>query len=289
MARKSRSKPLSRKRAKRRPSLLSFLRFRDYGIFQSIPLRKIAFFSIPICVLTFFYYSSYPQQIWDRCTQTALSLSQKAGFVVNEIVVVGQRSADPQAILKAIQVKAGDPIFSVSPYTIMRQLEENTWIRQATVQRKLPDTYIIQVVERQPIAVWQHQEKLYLVDDQGVVVSPIANQSSYSLPLIIGKDAPLYAPQVLKILESFPQVQKRVCSLMYVSSRRWNVFLDKTLEVRLPEQGMEKALARLALLIDQKKLDSQEIYMVDLRIPDRTVIRLSSAGSARLRLRGRET
>lgn len=289
MARKSRSKAPARRRTKRKPSLFAFLRLPEYRFYKRRHVLKFSSIGVFVTVLVAFCYSPYPYQMWEKSTQAAIRLSQRAGFTVNEILVVGRRSADPQMIMQAVQVKSGDPIFSISPQDVRKRLEENPWIRNAIVQRKLPGTCVIQVVERQPAAVWQHQEKFYLVDDQGIILMPVANSAQAPFPLIIGKDAPLYAPQLLKIIESFPQVKQRVYSLMYVSNRRWNLFLDRSLEVRLPEQGVEKALARLAVLIDQKKLDPQEIYMVDLRIPDRTIIRLSSSGSTRLKVKGRET
>ncbi|MEI8295481.1 MAG: cell division protein FtsQ/DivIB [Alphaproteobacteria bacterium] len=233
------------------------------------------------------WYSGYPQQCWVRTVDAAIDLTKRAGFSVKEVLVEGRHAADSQSILDAIQLKQGQAVFSVSPQEIQQRLETHPWVRQAAVRRQLPGTLYIQLTERRAVAIWQHQKKFYVVDEQGVVIAPMSRQQP-DLPVIIGKDAPLYAPQMLKILDSFQSIKQRTTSLIYVSGRRWNLLLNQTIEVRLPEKECEKALVRLSHLLEQKNLGPNEVYMIDLRMPDRIIIRPSAAASVRLKVKGKE-
>src|SRR3546814_2435301 len=54
------------------------------------------------------------------------------------------------------------------------------------VSRRLPDTLAIRVVEREPMALWQNQGVVHLVDANGVALQPVDSQNWPDLPLIVG-------------------------------------------------------------------------------------------------------
>jgi cell division protein FtsQ len=61
-----------------------------------------------------------------------------------------------------------------------------------------------------------------------------------------------------------------------VGNRRWNIKLDdveKGLEARLPELDTEAAWHRLAELEKTRALSGKQITMIDLRIPDRLILK----------------
>jgi cell division protein FtsQ len=59
-----------------------------------------------------------------------------------------------------------------------------------------------------------------------------------------------------------------------VGGRRWNLHLDSGIDVALPEQDPESAWHRLAAADRSDKLLARNIEAVDLRLPDRLVVRL---------------
>jgi cell division protein FtsQ len=268
-------------------------RLRSFSLLREMGVAKRNLFLFGLYGLLFVgcpslaWYSGYPQRCWHATVDAAIDLTKRTGFSVKEVLVEGRHAADAQSILDAIQVKQGQAIFMASPQEIQQRLENHPWVRHACVRRQLPGTLYISLTERRPVAVWQHQQKFYLVDDQGVVIAPLPGSMPSDLPVIIGKDAPLYAPQMLKILDSFLSIKQRTSSLVYVSSRRWNLLLNQTIEVRLPEKECEKALVRLSHLLEQKNLGPNEVYMIDLRMPDRIIIRPSASASVRLKVQGK--
>ena len=50
---------------------------------------------------------------------------------------------------------------------VKERLENHIWLKAAIVERQLPSTIYIAVIERTPIAIWQFKQKLYLVDAEG--------------------------------------------------------------------------------------------------------------------------
>jgi cell division protein FtsQ len=60
-----------------------------------------------------------------------------------------------------------------------------------------------------------------------------------------------------------------------VADRRWNLKLTSGLDIRLPEAEVAQALDVLDALDRDKKLLSRDLTAIDLRLPDRVVVRLS--------------
>ncbi|MEQ1865662.1 MAG: cell division protein FtsQ/DivIB, partial [Micropepsaceae bacterium] len=56
--------------------------------------------------------------------------------------------------------------------------------------------------------------------------------------------------------------------------RRWNLRLDNGVEVRLPEEGATAALGELVRLDREEKILSRDIKAIDLRFPDRFIVKL---------------
>ena len=65
----------------------------------------------------------------------------------------------------------------------------------------------------------------------------------------------------------------------YVSGRRWTLKLDGV-DIRLPEVEPGAALARLVELERANRLLEKDIIAVDLRMPDRVVVRLTEEAAA---------
>jgi cell division protein FtsQ len=235
-----------------------------------------------------FFWSGYPQIWFDKLGQSFITMTSRCGLRVEEIMVVGRTHAPTAKILAAIQLKRGDPILTRSVREIQNSLEELSWIRQAQVQRRLPNTLYINLEERQPIAIWQHQKVHYLIDGEGVVISSENVSNFKKLPLVVGGDAPLHVPEILRILDRFPEIRQQVTALVRVGGRRWNVQLREALEVKLPEIHPEEALARLNLLLQQNKIDPSEMATIDLRIDNQMIMRLSPAAAIRLNGEGNE-
>lgn len=270
-------------------SLFNFSTSRGRG--QAFNKRTL-YIGISVCCLSFvgvMCYQGYPEKIIDSVYHTTLNATAQFGFKVTDIMVQGRQFTSGEKILKTIQLKTGDPIFKLSPYEIRHNLKEVPWIQDAQVYRQLPSTIYVKIVERVPIAIWQHQRNHYLVDGQGVIITNENLPQFTKLPIVVGGDAPVHVPKILKILEKFPEVRDIVTALVRIGERRWDIQLNHKVTLKLPELKVEEALSKLSGLIHQKKLDLEEIKTIDLRIPDKTIVNLSPRGEIRLKGKGSET
>ena len=155
------------------------------------------------------------------------------------------------------------------------RLERLPWVKSATVERSLPDTLRVQVEERKAFALWQHGKRLALIDRDGTVIVKDNLSRFADRPLLVGEGAEKRAPEIVDLLAADPQLRQNVEAAVLVSGRRWNLRLKAGIEVRLPEQGMERAWAELARLVREEGLLTRAVTMVDLRQTDKAIVRLT--------------
>ncbi len=93
------------------------------------------------------------------------------------------------------------------------------------------------------------------------------------LPLVVGAGAPEAATALLDALAAQPTLKPRVMAAVRVGERRWNLRMKNGTDVMLPEGADAPALARLAELQAADALLDRPLAVVDMRLPDRLVVR----------------
>jgi cell division protein FtsQ len=208
-----------------------------------------------------------------------LNASAGLGLAVANVEVEGRQRASREVILSALEVERGMPILTFDPAEAKRRLERVPWVRSASVERRLPDTIRIRIAEREPLALWQRQGKLVLIDHEGVVVTSEQIERFGNLIVLVGPDAPKAGAALLDMLAGEAELVSRVAAAVRVGGRRWNLRLDSGIDIALPEEDANSAWHRLAELERSEGILERDIQMVDLRLPDRLVVRATPTES----------
>jgi cell division protein FtsQ len=206
----------------------------------------------------------------------------RGGLVVRSVTVEGRIRTEPARLLGALGTARGEPILSFDPHAARARVEALPWVAQARVERRLPDTIHVVLTERNPLALWQRSSEgdYALIDSTGTWLE-VDTRPFADLPLIVGDDAPGVVPSLMDLLATEPGLAQRVRAATWVDRRRWTVRLDgieSGIDVRLPETNPGAAWRRLAALDRDTNLLARDIDRVDLRLPDRLVVRPRSPG-----------
>jgi len=232
-----------------------------------------AFFVVALGGPAWLWQSGWVADTWRDASRSAVTASTDIGLTVREVLLEGRVYAPRSMLKKAVGLQLGDPIMAFDPAAIRNRLEALPWVETAIVERRLPDTVRIRVVEREPIALWQRKGKLSLVGRNGAPITGRNLGRFNDLVVIVGKDAPRHAGALLTMLAAEPTLVRRVRAAVRVGARRWNLKLDNGIHIRLPETDPAKALARLAELDRRHGLLGGDIETIDLRLPDRLIVR----------------
>ena len=215
----------------------------------------------------------------DHARAALIEASAAAGFAVAEVYVAGRGETSRAAVLEALRVELGTPMAGFDPQAARDRLLALGWVREATVERRFPDTVIVRLRERTPLALWQRRGRLVVIDREGAVIDGAAPGRFARLPVLVGADAPEHAARLLAVVATEPDLGKRVQAAVRVGGRRWNLRLDNDIDIELPEQGVAEAWRRLARFEREHQLLARDIAAIDLRLPDRVVVRPARAAA----------
>jgi cell division protein FtsQ len=212
----------------------------------------------------------------DRAVRLIVDMTAAAGLRLEALTVEGRRMTAADDVLAALDIGRGAPILTIDVAEARAALEALPWVKAAQVERRLPDTVHVVIQEREPYALWQQGARYTLVDRDGhpIVTVPEADRS---LPLLVGPDAPQHAAALFADLDGVPELAARVKAAVRVGGRRWNVYLDTYeggIAVRLPEADVPAAWQRLAALERDYRILARDLAFIDLRLPDRLIVRL---------------
>ena len=217
--------------------------------------------------------SPLPATAWTLATDAALGLSSRAGFALREAYVEGREETTRERVLSALGVSLGQPLASIDIESARARLAALPWIKDAAIERRLPGTLYVRLTERQPMALWQRRGEIVVIDGEGVEIAEAPIERFAALPLVVGEGAPAAAPALLAILAREPELRRRVTAAVFVGQRRWTLRLDDSIDVHLPEDDTAAAWMRLTDIDRRDKVLEREISAVDLRLPDRLVLR----------------
>ncbi|MBV9736246.1 MAG: cell division protein FtsQ/DivIB [Acidisphaera sp.] len=201
------------------------------------------------------------------------ALTAAAGLRVRDIVVEGRASTPEPLLRAALGVSRGDPILGFSVAAARARIETLASVQSVSVERRLPATIFVALTERRPIAIWQNQGRFALIDRGGAVLPDENPVHATGLPLVVGVGAPEHAAELLDALAALPTLQSHLVAAVRVGERRWNLRMKDGADVLLPEDGEAAALQRLADLQRDHALLDRPLQVVDLRLPDRLVLR----------------
>jgi cell division protein FtsQ len=213
----------------------------------------------------------------------------EAGFIVNGYQIVGLNHMERNRIDEVVTdelhraaadagtAKAPQPLVDVS--AIRHRLVQFGWVRDARVSRRLPDTLVIDIVERTPAALWQNEGQLALIDAEGVVLDRVPVTKMPDLPLLIGPGANRHARELERLMADVPTLKPQLASASWVGGRRWDLAFQSGETVALPEgQAQAKAsLGKFAKADKNSGLLGRGIVRFDLRVPGKMIVRLPRA------------
>jgi len=224
-----------------------------------------------------------------KAERAAGSVVGKAGFTIsgyqitginhmNRALIDGVVTAElHRAAAEADSDKA--PQALVNAAEIRRRLLAYGWVKDARVSHRLPDTLVIDIVERTPAALWQNEGQLALIDSEGVVLDRVPVDKMPDLPLLIGPGANGQEQQLGRLMDAVATLRPQLTSATWVGGRRWDLNFQSGETVALPEgeDAAKAALMKFARVDKQSGLLGRGIVRFDLRVPGKMIVRLPRA------------
>lgn len=218
-------------------------------------------------------------------------LETAPGFSTSSIEITGAQQLSKAEIERIAGIAVGKNVFQVSAEQATAKLLAEPWIETATVQRRLPGTYRVQLKERRALALLAAGE-LWLVGEDGAAFKQLGPGDPGDLPLITGIDlasiehdrhaAAAILLQVIAFLREYADsglAKREPISEIHVEA-------DETLSaylggdgtyVRLGKSPFRTKLRRLREVFGQlatQRTRAKYVYLDNDRRPDRVTVKL---------------
>lgn len=202
------------------------------------------------------------------------------GFTVERVDVIGEGRIREDEVRAALGIRAGDYLFDLDMRSAQTRVQSLSWIDDAIVRRLWPDQIVVHIIERQPVALWQRDNVVKVIDASRTVIED-ANPSDFaSLPLIVGPKAADESRAIYEALRASDTVSPYVDAVIHVGERRWDVVLSGgRARLLLPEKDPVGALRILEEMHATHGVLDLDLEHIDLRQKGRMVVQPSLPGS----------
>lgn len=206
---------------------------------------------------------NYPGSPWIKLPGQVAGLF---GLAALDIKMTGLQHHEAGDVLSAIDVRPGGPLLGFDAKRARETLQTLDWIESAGVTRSFPNQLFIEIVEREPFVIWQHDGLFQVVDRKGTPMGGISPKEINVLLQVVGERANEAAADLVNQMEATPELFQDVKAATYVGGRRWNLLMKNNLTIALPEHDVVPALQSAQLLYFAAAAQGGKVKMLDLRI-----------------------
>ncbi len=228
---------------------------------------------IGAALIGFAWVSGLPGYVGTEMAQVA----GRAGFTVKRVELTGLDRMDRLTVYNIALDQHSMAMPLVDLEKVRSQLMRFGWVEDARVSRRLPDTLVVDIVERKPAAIWQNNKKLSLIDASGVVLERVNPDSMPALPILVGANANKEAVGLNGLIAKVPSLKSAITSASWVGNRRWDLQFKSGEVLALPEgeEAAGKALTRFARIDGVERLLGRGFVRFDMRDPQKMVVRVA--------------
>ena len=243
-------------------------------------LQKVANWTIGLSLFAVAGLIAHATGVTAKVNEEWAQVVGRAGFQVKKVEVVGADRIDRLKVYDIALAQKDRSMAAVDIEDLRHDLMRYGWIKDARVSRRLPDTLVVDIVERTPAAIWQHNNRLSLIDEQGVVLEPVTVATMPDLPLVIGPKANQRSRDLDRLLAEASSLKELLAGATWVGDRRWDLRFRSGETLSLPEGEADAklALAKFAHMDGANRLLGRGILRFDMRDPNRFVLRLPHEG-----------
>ncbi|MBX9886289.1 MAG: FtsQ-type POTRA domain-containing protein [Novosphingobium sp.] len=209
-------------------------------------------------------------------------IASKSGFEVKRVEVRGVNRMNELKIYEKVLGTRDQAMPRLDIAALRDELLQLSWVKDARVSRQLPDTLVVDVIERSPHAVLRTGGKLTLIDETGHALEAVSPAKAKGLLVLAGNGAAGRVPDLVRLLDAAPALRPQVAEAEWVGNRRWNLTFKTRQVVALPEGETQAASALLtfARMDGVDRLLGGKVASFDMRSTDRIYMRVPGRADA---------
>lgn len=109
-------------------------------------------------------------------------------FEIKETSVRGLKELTEKDILTAAGINPAQNLLAVNTNAVMRRVAADPWIKHVYVGRELPNRLVLEVQERNPLALIKQAGDFYLMDSEGFAFKKVGKSDEVDFPILTGSN-----------------------------------------------------------------------------------------------------
>lgn len=208
--------------------------------------------------------------------QRLAAVAGDAGFAVQRVDVRGVKNLNELKVYERVLAERDRAMPLVDIAALRGELLELSWVKDARVSRQLPDTLVVDIVERTPHAVLRKPDRFVLIDEEGRALETVSAERARGRLVVSGPGAGQQVTSLGSLLAAAPALKPQVREAEWIGNRRWNLTFNTGQVLALPAGQRESAGALLAFarLDGTNRLLGGKVAAFDMRAPDRIYLRV---------------
>lgn len=266
-------------RARQRKPLLQ--RLLDMQPLPPTVIRRMAIGFFAIVMISASIGAAWATGVLAFARDEAVAAIGRAGFVVERIEVNGANRADYMVIYDKALEQKDRSMAAFSLAEVRESLLGYGWVADARVSRRLPNTLVIDLVEREPIAVWQERGRYTLIDASGKRLPDVDAATMPGLPVLVGTNPEDQMPAFLDLLTAAPSLRDQIAGAQWVGNRRWTLRFKTGEDLFLPEDpaAAHAAFSEFAKVDGVNRLLGRGLVRLDMRFDNQLIMRPAPEGA----------
>ena len=221
----------------------------------------------------FYVFIFYDQKILKQFKGIIENYSYKYQYSLSVVNINGLNNIDENEILNLINPYKGSSIFLIPIKKIANKITKNNWVKSVNIKSNYKNTIIINIEESKPMGIYTTDTQNILFSDELKILENIAkNEKKFSkLIKFEGKNS-IY--ESTKLIDSLPDnFIEFIDKAFLINNRRWNLELNNTILLKLPEDNIKEALEnykKIYISISIEELN--DIETIDLRMKQKIIL-----------------
>lgn len=200
-----------------------------------------------------------------------------ARFAIRTIEVTGAAHTPRHALEQLISSYRGTNLFKIDLAALQAGFRSLDWVERIEIEKALPDTLRIRVLERKPAALAISEGRVRYVDGKGVLFADLTPETGNSeLPLIVeapgGEEVRRCVEFLRRIQLRDPELYSRISEVAPMPLRGFRMFTrDLEAIVYTDDESVSKWRTLYAIAAAERYGKGAMVY-ADLRFEDRIVV-----------------
>lgn len=245
-------------------------------------LRRLFLFLIVLALLAIGWLVASAVGLPQLVASRAAVIAQDGGYRVRHVEIRGAKRMDSKQVYDQVLAEQDQAMTRLDLDAIRARLLALPWVADARVSRQLPDTLVVDLVERVPTAVLRQPGGLVLIDADGHELEAVSPERAKGMLVLSGTNANQQAEALHTLLGAAPALKGQVRSAEWIGNRRWNLTFATGQVLALPEGDEEaaSALVTFARMDGVNRLLGGKVAAFDMRVPEQIYMRVPGSGNA---------